>query len=364
MSNASNFFGLKLSLNIKSLLILVVFTVACAIQTIVAPIAQAQSTENGIRLSLSPLPINLATTPGKTITTELRVRNSGSQTETLQAGLLKFSADETTGDPILLDREDGDDYFDWVQFSPSQLTLVPNEWGEIQMTITVPDSAAFGYYYAVTFGRVNEAEPQAGQATLQGAAATLVLLEVDVPGAKRDLEVEYFKTVKGWYEFLPVEFEARLRNRGNVHAVPFGNIFIKQGDTTIETLDFNDARGSILPNSPRTFNADWSRGFPVYEVETNNDQVVLDEQGNPKQSLKWDFANASQLRFGKYTAEMVIAYDDGERDVPLTASVEFWVIPWRIILAVVVILAVFVFGLAMMVRGAWKGVRRDDDDYV
>ena len=343
---------------------LVVFAAACAAQTIVAPKAQAQSTENGIRLSLSPLPLNLATTPGDVITTELRVRNSGSQTETLQAGLLKFSADSQTGDPILLDREDGDDYFDWVQFSPSQVTLVPNEWGEIQMTITVPESAAFGYYYAVTFGRAGEAEPQQGLATLQGAAATLVLLEVDVPGAKRDLRVEYFKTKKSWYEVLLVEFEARLRNRGNVHAVPFGNIFIKQGDATIETLDFNKARGSILPNSPRTYTADWSRGFPVYEVESNNDQVVLDEQGNPKQSLKWDFANANQLRFGKYTAELVIAYDDGERDVPLTASVDFWVIPWRIILAILIILAVFAFGLTMMVRGAWRGVRRDDDDYV
>ena len=279
MSNSYNFFKLKLKL------ILLFFVAACVVQATIAPVANAQTTSNGIRLTLSPLPVNLATKPGETITTQLRVRNSGSQTETLQAGLLKFSADETTGDPVLLDREDGDDYFDWVQFSPSQVTLVPNEWGEIQMTINVPDSAAFGYYYAVTFGRVNEAEPQAGQATLQGAAATLVLLEVDVPGAKRDLQVEYFKTIKSWYEFLPVEFEARLRNRGNVHAVPFGNIFIKQGETTIETLGFNEARGSILPNSPRTFSADWSRGFPVYEVETNNDQVVLDDQGNPSNHL-------------------------------------------------------------------------------
>lgn len=363
MSKLSEFYQLKSQLPAKLRLVFFALSIVIALQSVANSPALAQ-TDNGIRLSLSPLPINLATKPGETITTKLRVRNSGSQTETLQPGLLKFKADNQTGDPVLLDREEGDDYFEWVQFSPSQITLSPNEWGEIQMTITIPQSAAFGYYYAVTFGRVNEVEPQAGQAALKGAAATLVLLEVDVPGAKRDLKVEYFKTFKSWYEFLPVEFETRVRNRGNVHAVPFGTVFIKQGDKTIDTLDFNQVRGSILPDSPRMYTIDWSRGFPVYEVETQDEQIVLDKQGNPSQSLTWDFANANQFRFGKYTAELVIAYDDGERDVPLTASVDFWIIPWRIILAVVVILAVFVFGLVMMTRGILKGVRKDEDDYV
>lgn len=362
-----------MSLNAKNILCMLfnakfvaatLIIVTSLLLTVIAPKSTIAQSDNGIRLSMSPLPINLSVKPGETTTTTIRVRNSGSQNETLQAGLLKFSADRTTGDPILLDRQDGDNYFDWVQFSPSRLELVPNEWGEVAMTISVPDTAAFGYYYAVTFGRADEVESQRGQATLQGAAATLVLLEVDVPGAKRELEIENFKTAKDWYEFLPVTFESRIRNRGNVHAIPFGNIFIKQADKTIDTVAFNSAKGSILPDSPRMYDVDWSNGFPVYEVEAVDDQVKLDENGQPIQDLKWDFAKTDQFRFGKYTAQLVLAYDNGERDVPLTATVDFWIIPWRIILAVIFIITIFTFGLTMIMRGVWRGVKPEDDDYV
>src|SRR5690348_4485240 len=80
--------------------------------------AQAQTAEpNAINLTTSPLPINLITNPGTTVTSDLRVKNSGSTTEKLKVGLLKFGANDTSGQPRLADREPGDDYFDWVTFS-------------------------------------------------------------------------------------------------------------------------------------------------------------------------------------------------------------------------------------------------------
>lgn len=320
------------------------------------PLAKAQE-DGSLRLSTSPMPVNLSTVPNSTVTTELRVRNSGSKTETLQVGLLKFTANEQTGQAELSSRQAGDDYFDWVSFSPSRLTLAPNEWGTTKMTIQVPASAAFGYYYAVTFSRAAADTPKPGTASLVGAAATLVLLEVKVPGAKREIQLESFDTTQSWYEFLPVTFLVKLRNTGNVHAAPFGNIFIEQRGKQIDSIAVNESRGNILPQSPRTYTVDWSNGFPVYEDKTQDDSVVLSNNGQAKTSLHWDFSKVNSFRFGKYTAHLVLAYDNGSRDVSIERSVDFWVIPWRLMLISLAIGVFFIFGVYMFGRGIWNKAR-------
>lgn len=333
-----------------------VLTTICYLSfSILSPVVAQDN--SGLRVSTSPLPINLTTSPGKTVTTDLRIRNSGSKTEEFQVGLLKFNADSTTGSPTLKEREAGDDYFEWVSFNPNKLTLDPNEWGTIKMTITVPTSAAFGYYYAVTFGRSNEL-PDEGSTALLGAAATLVLLEVDVPGAKREVEIEQFATTKSWYEFLPVEFLVRLRNTGNVHVAPFGSVFIEQNGEQVASLPFNQGKGNILPDSPRNYSVEWRNGFPVYTpVETNGQSTK-----EARQQLSWDFTKANQLRFGKYTANLVIAYDNGERDVPLQQSVEFWVIPWRMLAGGAVVILFFGIGVFMFGRSVWRRMSQDRGD--
>lgn len=316
--------------------------------------------EAGIRLSTSPLPINLTTKPGSTATTDLRVRNSGSQTETLKVGLLTFSAEGQTGAPKLRERQAGDDFFDWVTFSEDTFRIAPNEWHTITMTINVPESAAFGYYYAVTFSREGAVYSPQDQAKLIGATATLVLLDVDAPGAKRDLTITEFKTNRSWYEFLPVSFLTTIKNTGNVHAVATGNIFISRAGSkeAVSTLKVNEAVGNILPNSGRVFTTNWTEGFPTYADVQSNGQTVY-TNGRPTQKLEWDLSKANQLRFGKYTAHLVMAYDNGSRDIPLEKTIEFWVIPWRLFLiglAIPVVPAILVYAFMR-----WR-MRRDEYD--
>ena len=61
------------------------------------------------------------------------------------------------------------------------------------------------------------------------------------------------------------------------------------------------------------------------------DGSVLLKGGKQVYALKWDSSKLSHLRIGRYTANLVMTYDDGKRDVPLEAVVSFWVIPWRLI---------------------------------
>jgi hypothetical protein len=313
-----------------------------------------------LNLVTSPLPINLVTTPGATVSAQLKIKNGGEQPETLTIGLMKFSAFGDEGKPKLLDREKGDDYFDWIKFSENDFTLNPGEWKTITATIDVPKSAAFGYYYAVTFSRKNEEVPGGPRSTkVIGATAVLVLLEVRVPNAVRNIEVLDFSTPQKIYEFLPVNFTIKLKNSGNVHVVPKGNIFIDRfgdkKDTSI--LNVNDLQGNILPDSNRIFDSQWADGFPMYVQQANSDgSVMTDKLGKPITKLNWDFSQVPKLRWGKYTANLLLVYDDGTKDVPIEGTLSFWVIPWRILGVGLVISGLVLLGLYSLVKGPIKKI--------
>jgi len=311
---------------------------------------KAQTSDGALNLTTSPLPINLSIEPGDSVSTELRIKNSGTETENLQVGLLKFGANNDSGQPRLADREPGDDYFDWVSFSEDRFTAEPNVWKSITMTIDTPPEAGLGYYYAVTFTRDQGAGVTDQGASLEGGTAILVLLDVRVPYALRKVEINSFKANRSVYEFLPVEFEVSLKNSGNIHLIPSGSIFITKGSEQVAVLDVNAPRGNILPDSSRAFTASWDDGFPVYEVIEEDGRVVANEDGTPKTKLTWDLSDAGKLRFGKYKATLLMAYDDGEKDVPVEAVLTFWVIPWRIIFGGLLFLAVLGAGLYVIIR--------------
>lgn len=317
------------------------------------PRAAAQQDDGSLNLTTSPLPINLVTVPGKPVTTELRVKNSGSTTEDLQVGLLKFAANDLSGQPRLLDPEPGDDYFSWVTFSEDRFTAEPNVWHSITMTVNVPESAGLGYYYAVTFTRAQDVDVDEG-AGLHGGTAVLVLMDVQVPYARRSIEVASFKASRSVYEFLPAEFSLELKNTGNIHLIPSGSIFITKGDDEVAVLSINEARGNVLPESSRQFTTAWNDGFPHYEDVEENGQMLKNEDGTPKRTLKWNLGEIGKLRFGKYKATLLAVYDDGQRDVPLEAVLIFWVIPWRIIFFGLLFLALLLAGPFMMLRKAWR----------
>jgi hypothetical protein len=305
-----------------------------------SPLAFAQATPaQGLNVEISPLPIELNAKPGTTTSTDLRVRNSGATDETLKLSLKTFSAEGPAGHIVLHDPTPADEFVNWVTFSKSVFVAPAGQWQTIKMNIALPPSAAFGYYYAVQVELANPPKPAPGAARLQGAVAIFVLLNAEHPGASRKIEVTSFKADHSTYEFLPVNFEIAVRNVGNVHTAPHGNIFIKKGSKQVASLVVNQTEGMVLPKSNRIFASAWSDGFPVYVVVTDPaGNPVKDRDGVVKLHLKWDFGKASKLRFGHYTAQLLLVYNDGQRDIPITGSLSFWVVPWRLILFVLLLL--------------------------
>jgi hypothetical protein len=325
----------------KALLLILAVVFPVAINPLSA-LAQSAAPNQGISLQISPLPIELNAKPGSSVSADLRVRNAGAQDEKLQVRILKVSADNA-GNVHLTQPPPGDELASWVHFNKTVFDAPAGEWQTINMRVDLPSSAAFGYYFAVEYLRATAEAPQPGRAVARGAVATFILLNADAPGAKRQASVASFVADRKSYEFLPVNFQIKVRSTGNVHVAPHGNIFILKGSKQVGSIQVNQALGNVLPSSARFFEAAWGDGFPVYQAKYNGDAPAVDKSGKPIKSLKWDFAHANRLRFGHYTAHLVMIYDNGQRDVPMEAYVSFWVVPWRIVGAVA--------GLLLLITG-------------
>ena len=305
--------------------------------TFILPTRALAQSADGINLQISPLPIELTTKPGTSASADLRVRNGGSKAEKLQIRLLKVSQDNE-GSVHLSTPGANDEFVNWVTFSKAVFDAPAGQWQTIHMTVNVPKSAAYGYYFAVEYLRASEEAPQAGKAVAKGAVATFVLLNADAPGAKREAQLDSFRSDKKSYEFLPVDFTVKLRSTGNVHVAPHGNIFITKGGKQVGAIAVNADEGKVLPGSSRFFASSWQDGFPAYASKTDsNDKLVVDKNGKATKKLRWDLNRANRLRFGHYTAHLVMVYDNGERDVPMEATLSFWVVPWRILIGLLLV---------------------------
>jgi len=309
--------------------------------TVFAPLASAATDTNNpdgaFNVVVSPSSVGLQAKPGTTTSTDIKVQNHGLATEHIKITVLKFGAKGQDGTPQLEQLAPGDDFANWIHFSATTFDAEPNVWVTIHATISPPPGSAFGYYYAVIFSRANATQAQAKQANLLGAVASLILLDVPSPGTVRQAKIAEFSTPHKVQEFLPVNFTVRMHNTGNIHIATRGNIDISKGGQTIAILEVNLKKGYILPNSYRAFTASWADGSPVYLSKSANGQITQD--------LDWSKLSLTKLRFGKYSAKLIMVYNDGKTDLSTEAYLSFWVIPWRLIAASIVVVLLVVAGL-------------------
>lgn len=347
-------------LSLRSLLSVLVTVVVLVLSS---PTAHAQSRTNqappaGINLTLSPTFLNLTTDPGKKIDSQFRVRNNSNFTEDLRVRLAKFEM-INDGQPTLLNVTEKDTFVSWVELPEEEFSISPNETKTVKFSINPPEGASLGYYYAFVIERKKERSGDGQTAVVSGSPALLTLLEVRSPNAKPEIQIVDFKTDKPWYEYLPTEFIVKVKNSGNVHIVPSGNIFIDQGNNKdIAILSANQSRGNILPQTEREYTAVWDDGFAVRVPKEENGQVVRNANGEIEYRVNYDFQKADKFRIGKYTANLLLVYYNGERDVPLEATVSFWIIPWKII-GIGLLIFLFVFlGIRSTVMAALRRVKK------
>ena len=309
---------------------------------------QAHAQDEGFSVQVTPSPLVATIKPGVSTTLELKIQNTGSKTEEYITQLRAFSVDSQSGS-IDLSNDEPKDIRSFVRFEAPQFTLEPGEWFNQRIYIDAPDDSGFSYSFAILIQRSKTPNTQNSGAALEGSVAVFTLLNIDRPGATRSLEVVEFSSKKRVYEYLPSELALTIQNTGNSIVAPGGNVFIGRGENDaqpIGVLKVNDQGGYVIPGSQREYTIVWTDGFPAYQ---NTNSVT---------KLEWDFSKLSQFRIGKYTAKAIVLFDNGERDVPVEAVVTFWVIPWKILIGMVIVVLLLVVGSGTVLKKSTAFLRK------
>jgi len=312
----------------------------------------AQAVSNtGPTFTTSPVSVDLSTSPGSTTSTVLQIQNNSSQPINENVKLEEFRASGDSGQAQLFQPPAGDTSTSWVHFSKTAFVAQPGVWTSITMTIQVPKTAAFGYYYAVLFAPSTTVAGKNNE-SFKGDNAVLVLLNATAPNENNTLSVKSFTASKSSYQYLPASFSVTIHNSGNVFTVPRGDIFISRtpNGPVINSIDLNSGGGNILPQTDRTFVVQWTNGFPVYQPKLVNGQSLLYKNGKPVEQLKWDFTKVPEFRYGKYYARLVLVYNNGSGDEAVKGLLSFWVVPWSLIFSAI--------GTVIAIIVLWEVIKR------
>lgn len=307
-------------------------TLTLAFAVIVSPIAgavtapQQQSPSAGQALEIAPPVLQLKADPGEVIKTYISVRDIASTSLIVTNQVNDFTANGEDGTPkVLVDSTEKSPYsiIDWVSTIPTQ-TLKSKQIQKIPVTIRVPRSAAPGGYYGVI--RFTATAPEIDQSGVALSASLGAMVFIRVNGdAKEAMSVQEFATSKdgskGWFfDSIPIDTIVRVKNDGSVHEQPVGQILVTDmfGKPAVNVNVNLEAR-NVLPGTIRKF-----------------------EQSIDKNAL------GNRMLFGPYTAKLTMKYGSGQT---INKTIHFWVFPWKLILAaIVVIIVLILLGRLMLKR--------------
>lgn len=308
------------------------------------PVSQAHAAipTGDFSLEVSPSPLFATVEPGKPSVLDLRIRNASLKPEELKIETRAFTTSKDS-QTIDLSTTTPETLAKWVTYANPVFSIDAQSWFTEKITLSMPEEAGFSYPFAVVISRAKETatDPTSGR-LLRGSIAVFMLINVDKPGATRQLAIESLKTSEAAYEYLPATIQLTLKNTGNSIVQPYGNFYVQRGEndsTPLALMPVNASHGYILPGATKEFTASWDDGFPSYKKDSNGSSYT-----------DWESKRINKFRFGKYTVKAVAAYNDGARDVPLTASTTFWVLPWKIGIALFIIFAILGIGCWTILR--------------
>ncbi len=288
----------------------------------------------GQALEISPPLLSLNADPGDTINTKILVRDISAVNLLVSTEINDFESDGVTGAPkILLNEKDAENnpysLKDWIAPIPSR-TLKAKEIESVPVTIAVPASASPGSYFAVVRFSGTPTNQTGTSVGLTSSVGALVFVRVS-GDAKESLSIsEFYAGIdgkkKGLFESTPVELTVQIKNEGNVVGQPTGTITIKDMFGNEQgRLPVNSTESYVLPGSTREFSA------------------------------KFDSSTVGKNRilFGRYTADLNIQYGENRT---LTETMSFWIIPYKLILLVVLVLVGVIVAFRVWMQGYKKRV--------
>ncbi len=290
--------------------------------------------QNGADISYSPVSEYLTMEPGDKQNGEITVGNPGNTYMEYKVLVRPFeSRDGSPGVPFPVSEEKAasirNNASSWFEIKDPTLSIQPQGTADFSYTINVPQTTPSGGYYAGVFFQdtsteTDEQEPGKVGATLVGGPVFLLRIEGEEE-IKESVNILDFKTKRKLYELPPVDFMTYVKNDGDVHVVPRGEIEItNMFGQKVETIKFNEGKYNVLPGYENIFENTWATGSNILEKVISKDKKVL---------------------IGKMKAKLVLLYRSENPGYDYkTVEVSFWVLPWKFLLVVILV----VLGLVLL----------------
>jgi len=274
-------------------------------------------------LQISPALIQIDGAKGNSYTVSVKVTNVTVQTQTYYTSVNDFTSKDESGTPNILTSDSLPDTASirtWVS-TLSQFTLASEQSKTLTVNVNIPGNAESGGHYGALLFSGTAPTPQNAGVALAASAGALFLVKVDgAINEQASLAGFYAAPNSGsnpssFFEKAPITFVTRVKNSGNIHLQPSGQILVHDmfGNLTA-TIPVNDQKANVLPDSIRRFDVTMNSGW----------------------------------LFGHYTADLALGY--GTTGQAITATISFWVIPYKIVGAVLLALATIIFILVRLVK--------------
>jgi hypothetical protein len=258
--------------------------------------------------------------PGETVVQEITVTNRISNNRTFKLEVEDISGSDDSSKSVMLAGEEHGPYSirDYISFPEDSFTLALGERARIPITITIPRDVEPGGYY----GSVLVSTERTSDSTLENVPRSPIIARVGslffltVPGETniegKTLNISLIND-KWWYEKGPVQLGILYENTGSLHVNPYGELSVK--NMFGEEVGFVELEPwFVLPTSLRLREITWDREFLL----------------------------------GRYTVTAKV--NRGYEDIIDEVSVSFWVLPWKIVGGIFLVLFVILFGLRMFFR--------------
>lgn len=277
-----------------------------------------------LSLGTAPTSEKLQLSPGQKYNGELVIWNLSEKAITYQIVIRGFRQIENQPGTavILTENQESKSLYtatSWLTTNIQNIELVPNKNEKIYYEINVPKDATKGEYSVmISFISENEAKLSGTGAVTTLSSGMPILIKIGTEFVE-NAELLDFSTDKNFYEYPKITFNTRVKNLGDTHITPVGEIVLtNMFHQEITRLPFNPNNQSILRDNTGDYETNWNLGTFL-----TKDKILV---------------------LGPITANLILTYRTFQPGfAPLTSQISFWVLPWRLILlAVIVIVATII----------------------
>jgi len=267
---------------------------------------------------LGPGKVELTVKPGESKTIDVTVSNRTGTTHTFDISTEDISGSSDPSLALVLLGDDRGPYSlkDYIKVEAPRFDLPHNTRARIPVTITIPpDAEPGGLYGSLLVSTVTTKASSGGSDGTAPQSAVVARIGtsffITIPGeVEKDGGLKDFGTIpkQSMYQTGPITFGVLFENKGSSHLAPYGELRIR--NIFKEEVGFVELEPwFVLPKALRMREISWDR----------------------------------DLAFGRYTATAYI--NRSYSDIVDEQSVVFWVLPWKQIsgVFVVVFLVLFLF---------------------